>query len=55
MISTTFDHVVVTVFDLEQAIADFSDEGFEELKQALLEAVLKVRAIEDAQEDESID
>lgn len=32
-----------------------SDEGFEELKQALLEAVLKVRAIEDAQEDESID
>ena len=29
MISTTFDHVVVTVFDLEQAIADFSGEGFE--------------------------
>lgn len=36
-------------------ISCVSDEGFEELKQALLEAVLKVRAIEDAQEDESID
>lgn len=36
-------------------ISCVSDDGFEELKQALLEAVLKVRAIEDAQEDESID
>ena len=36
-------------------ISCVSDEGFEELKQALLETVLKVRAIEDAQEDESID
>lgn len=36
-------------------ISCVSDEGFEELKQALLEAVLKVRAIEDVQEDESID